>query len=33
MLAARGDHAAAEAEYRDVLTARLRMLGPTTRTR
>ena len=27
-MAARGDHAAAEAEYRDVLAARLRVLGP-----
>jgi plasmid stability protein len=26
--AARGDHAAAEAEHRDVLAARLRVLGP-----
>jgi hypothetical protein len=27
-MAARGDHAAAEAEYRDVLAARVRVLGP-----
>ena len=27
-MAERGDHAAAEAEYRDVLAARLRVLGP-----
>ncbi len=27
-MAARGDHAAAEAEYRDVLAASLRVLGP-----
>ena len=27
-MAARGDHAGAEAEYRDVLAARLRVLGP-----
>ena len=27
-MAARGDHAAAEAEYRDVLAAELRVLGP-----
>ena len=28
MMAARGDHAGAEAEYRDVLAAELRMQGP-----
>ena len=27
-MAARGDHAGAEAEYRDVLAAELRVLGP-----
>ena len=27
-MAARGDHAAAEAEFRDVLAAKLRVLGP-----
>ena len=27
-MAERGDHAGAEAEYRDVLAARLRVLGP-----
>ena len=27
-MAARGDHAGAEAEFRDVLAARLRVLGP-----
>ena len=32
-MAARGDHAGAEAEYRDVLAAGLRVLGATTRTR
>ena len=28
MMAARGDHAGAEAEYRDVLADKVRVLGP-----